>query len=94
MGACDYIAQAGLLLLMFALPFCTPLQSRFARKFTLFYVVGLLWGIWRMFYFDCVTTNDIPGGGYLILPAIMGGLSAIIFFFRKRLANGACPPIP
>jgi hypothetical protein len=93
-GACDYIAQAGLLLLMFGLPFCTPLQSGFAKQFGLFYVVGFVWGLWRMLYFDNVTSNDIPGVGYLITPAMMGGISALIFLFRKRPARGAAPRIP
>ena len=93
-GTCDYIAQAGLLLLMFTLPFCTPRRSGFAKQFGLFYLVGFLWGLWRMFYFDNVTSNDIPGIGYLIAPAMMGGISALIFVFRKRLARGASPQIP
>src|SRR5690348_16746841 len=70
---CDFVAQGGLLLLMFALPFCTPLQSGFGKQFALFYVVGFVWGIWRVFYFDPVTTNDVPGVGYLVAPAMMGG---------------------
>ena len=79
-GACDCIAQAGLLVLMFALPFCTPSHSGFGKQFALFYVVGFVWGLWRMVYFDNVTKNDIPGVGYLIAPAMMGGISALIFF--------------
>ena len=93
-GVCDYIAQAGLLLLMLALPLCTRPQLGFAKHFGLFYVVEFVWGLWRMFYFDNVTSNDIPGVGYLIAPAMMGGISALIFAFRKRLARGASPQIP
>jgi len=93
-GPCDYIAQAGLLLLMVALPFCTALQSSFGKQFALIYVAGFVWGLWRMFYFDNVTSNDIPGVGYLIAPAMMGGISALIFLFRKRPARGASPRKP
>jgi hypothetical protein len=32
--------------------------------------------------------DDIPGIGYFIVPAMMGGISALIFWFRKRLATG------
>lgn len=82
---CDYVAQAGLLLLMLALPFCTPPGFGFGRHFALFYLVGFIWGVWRVFYFDPVTQNDIPGIGYLIAPLMMGGISAFIFIFRVWL---------
>jgi hypothetical protein len=85
LGVCDYIAQAGLLLLMFVLPFCTRPGSGFGRHFALFYTVGFIWGVWRGFYFDPLTQNDIPGIGYLILPLMMGGISALIFVARVWL---------
>jgi hypothetical protein len=87
-GACDYIAQAGLTSLMVAPPFWAPVQSGFTKQFGLFYAVGFVWGLWRVFYFDWITRNDVPGIGYLILPAVIGGISALIFWFRKRLASG------
>jgi len=93
-GPCDYVAQAGLLALMIGLPFCTPRQSGFAKQFGLFCLVGLAWGCWRMAYFDPVTSNDIPGISYLLAPAIMGGVSAFIFLFRKRPDGGDAQRIP
>src|ERR1035438_4197248 len=69
-GPCDYIAQGGLLLLMFALPFCTPLQTSLGKQFGLFYAVGFVWGVWRMAYFDQITRNGVPGSGYLVLLAM------------------------
>ena len=88
-GPCDYIAQGGLLLLMFVLPFCTSLESSLKRHFGGVYVIGVVWGFWRMFYFDSITQNDISGVGYLIGPAMMGGISTFIFLLRKRLARRA-----
>ena len=37
---------------------------------------------------DWITRDDIPGIGYFIVPAMMGGISALIFWFRKWLATG------
>jgi hypothetical protein len=85
---CDYAAQGGLLLLMLTMPFCTRLQSGFGKPFAQIYAVGLTWGLWRVFYFDPVTQNDIPGVGYLIAPVMMGGISAAIFGIRSAASRG------
>jgi hypothetical protein len=50
--------------------------------------VGFAWGLWRVFYFDPVTQNDIPGVGYLIAPVMMGGISAAIFGVRSAASRG------
>lgn len=86
---CDYIAHSGLLLLLLTLPFCTPLESGYGKQFAVFYVVGLTWGLWRGFSFDPITRNDFPGIGYLIVPLLMGGISALIFLIRAWLARRA-----
>lgn len=82
---CDYIAQAGLLLLMFTLPFCTPSDSGFGRPFGLLILAGVLWGAWRLAYFDSVTRNDVPGMGYVFVTFMMGAVSAFIYMIRVWL---------
>jgi hypothetical protein len=88
-GTCDYASQGGLLLLMLTLPFCTSLESGFGKQFALICLSGFAWGLWRVFYFDQVTKNDIPGVGYLIVPVMMGAISAAIFGVRRRLKSAA-----
>jgi hypothetical protein len=70
---------------MLALPFLTPLGSGVGKHFAVFYVLGFLWGVWRVAYFDPVTQNDVPGIGYLIVPLVMGGISASVFLMRVWL---------
>jgi O-antigen ligase len=79
---CDFIAQASLILLMFTLPFCTSLQRGFGKPLALLFAVGFVWGIWRGFYFDPITDNDVPGIGYVIAAVMMGAVSAFIFLIR------------
>jgi hypothetical protein len=58
---CDYVAQAALVMLMLLLPFCPNPDSGFGRGLALLCVLGFIWGVWRLLYFDPVTQNDIPG---------------------------------
>ncbi len=82
---CDYIAQAGLILLMFILPFVADLETGFifTRHSTWMFLITLSWGVWRMFYFDLVTWNDIPGIGYLIMPFISVLIAGSVFVIRR-----------
>jgi TRAP-type C4-dicarboxylate transport system permease small subunit len=74
----DWCIQAAFLLLILVHPwFLRAGQSSaaFGRPF----FVGIIWGIWRMFYFDPITRNDIPGMGY-IAAAFIAGFYALVFY--------------
>ena len=92
--ACDYIAQVALLLLMLLPPWCTPAKFGAGRHFGLVFLAGFTWGIWRGFYFDIVTRNDIPGMGYLVLPFMMVAVSFIALIFWGWLCGGAVKKSP
>ena len=85
-SACDYMAQGGLVLMALVLPFTTLLQTNLGKLFSLLFGMMLLWGAWRMFYFDIVTGND-PGPGivYLVAPVFLATYGTVLFAFRKLI---------
>ncbi len=85
--ACDFISQGALLLVIVALPFCPVADSSFMRHFAPIFLAGLAWGVWRFGYFDPVTRNDIPGIGYLLVPFMMGAMSAAVLVLRGWLSG-------
>ncbi len=93
-GACDYISQGALLLLMLALPFCPVPDASFMRHFAPIFLAGLAWGVWRFGYFDPVTRNDIPGIGYLLVPFMMVAISAAVLVLRGWLSGRFSKKIP
>lgn len=84
---CDHVSQAGLLLLAVLPPRFTPAQSGPRNHFSLVFLTTLAWGVWRLFYFDPLTGNDVPGIGYLVLPFIMVGISALAIVVWACLAG-------
>ena len=82
-GACDYLAQSGIVALMTILPFLNHPESGFRNQLILIWSIGLAWGIWRISYFDVVTENDVPGMGYIVSAFMFGAVSAVIFSIRK-----------
>lgn len=82
-GACDYIAQAGMICLTLALPFAARLESKFGWQIAQIFFTTFVWGIWRISYFDSVTRNDVPGFGYVIMSVMLSVIAAVIFFIRK-----------
>lgn len=81
----DYATQFGLILMTLAFPFVAPDRWRTLGFIGRVYGVWLLWGVWRFFFFDIITENDIPGIGYLVAPLLYCPLSVILFFIRKRV---------
>ena len=41
-------------------------RDRLERLLLLLTFTGIVWGAWRMFFFDLITNNDVSGMGYLI----------------------------
>jgi glucose dehydrogenase len=82
-GACDYIVQAGMVLLTLVLPFCACLESKFGWQAAQIFFTTFVWGIWRIGYFDPVTRNDVPGFGYVIMSFTLTLIAAAIFVIRK-----------
>ena len=74
----DWSMQGLFLLLTFVHPwFLGP--GRGVRAFTRPLVVGFLWGMWRVGYYDWTTHNDIPGMGYFF-GAFIAGIYALVFY--------------
>lgn len=82
-GVSDYIAQGTLLALVLVVPFTMPLEFSLAKEMGLLFAVYLVWGAWRLLYFDIVTGNGIPGAGYLIVAWLPCAVAAILFSVRK-----------
>jgi hypothetical protein len=62
--------------------------GRKGRLFILLTLTGIVWGIWRMFFFDPLTNNDIPGIGYFVTGPF-AWLYALAFY-GIRLAATKC----
>jgi len=45
----------------------------------------LVWGLWRLFYFDPVTRNDVIGVVYLAAPFLVVIYATVIFYIRVVL---------
>ncbi len=85
---CDYVAQGGLVLSTLGLPFIADLDSPFRKLAALLFLEWFVWGMWRMFYFDAVTSNNAgPGIGYLLVPFLYTLLSRGIFFLREVIVR-------
>lgn len=75
----DYIIQGALIISVFAVPF---LGSKLGGVFGMPFLFGFIWGVWRLLYFDCLTENDIPGMGYIIVAIELGVIAMIIYGIR------------
>jgi hypothetical protein len=74
----DFVIQGVIVLLIFVHPwFLRPGQR--SRAFCYPFLAIFFWGFWRLFYFDIVTRNDIPGIGYFIV-ALPYSLIALLFY--------------
>jgi hypothetical protein len=92
--ACDYFAQDGLLLIVFAGPFLVPPETRGRSYFAKVAGLVFVWGLWRLFWFDSIVGNDVPGIGYLLAPPCYGGISVLLFKIRKAFARRKSNPHP
>lgn len=77
----DYLFQGMIALLVIVYPwFVRPAQS--SRVFQVPFFTILIWGMWRMFYFDPVTNNDIPGAGYIFAAVVCALMATLLFVIR------------
>ena len=78
LSVADYVVQGIIALLVLVHHwFLQPGQS--LRAFGCPLLAIFAWGIWRMFYFDPATNNDIPGIGYIVV-AFLYSFIALVFF--------------
>lgn len=61
----DYLLQGIIFLLVFVHPWFLRLGQGI-RAFGYPLIAIFVWGLWRMFYFDPATKNDVPGIGYFV----------------------------
>ena len=76
MPAVDYIIQGALIISAITFPF---LKIGLGSAFGMPFLLGIVWGFWRMTYFDTLTENDIPGIGYVIVAIQFGIIGMIIY---------------
>ena len=91
----DYVIEGVILLLVFVHPWFLPI-GRSSRAFGLPFLIILVWGFWRMAYFDPVTENDVPGIGYIcaafgysIIARALYGIRCV--FLRRRAPKPDAP---
>lgn len=82
LSAVDYFIQGVILVSVFVVPI---VGSSLRSTFWVPILIGLVWGLWRMTYFDPVTKNDIPGVGYLVASIQFGLIGVIVHAARKAM---------
>jgi len=75
----DYIIQGVLVISTITFPF---LRIRLGSAFGVPFFLGIIWGFWRMAYFDSLIKNDIPGIGYIVVAIEFGIIGMIIYGIR------------
>ena len=87
----DWSFQAVLLLLTFVHPWFLRIGQS-SRAFGFPFLLIFVWGIWRMFFFDPTTNNDVPGIGYIVAAFGYGIIAYVLYgircvFLRRRETN-------
>lgn len=82
----DWVFQGLMAGSIFVLPFLLPKRSRIP-VFGYPFLLMILWGSWRIDYYDMVTSNDIPGMGYIVSAFIYPCVAVAIFSIRRTIAN-------
>jgi hypothetical protein len=95
----DNVITCIIIFTVLILPFLLPSGSG-ARAFGYPFALTLAWGGWRMGYFDGVTSNDIPGGGYIVVAGFNALLARGLFAVhvirsrgRQQKSSQSAPPI-
>lgn len=78
LSAIDYVIQGLLVCLIFIVPWFVG-QGRGYFAFLMPLAAICLWGMWRMFHFDPVMRNDVPGIGYFVAAGVYSFLSWVLF---------------
>lgn len=82
----DWIFQGLMAGSIFVLPFLLPKRSRIP-VFGYPFLLMILWGSWRIDYYDMVTSDDIPGMGYIVIAFIYPCVAVAIFSIRRTITN-------
>jgi hypothetical protein len=83
--AADSITTYALLASVVILPFS---RASLRVAFWMPLLMGTLWGIWRMAFFDPLTKNDIPGIGYFVLAFVLGIAGMMVHRVRDVVLKG------
>lgn len=86
LGACDYIAQAGIIILALVAPFINARERRAGWHLAKLFFLGVAWTFWRMAWFDSLTHNDVPGGIYLYVIAVLTIISGVLYMVRRLIS--------
>lgn len=81
-SAVDYIIQGALIISAIVFSF---LRIGLGSAFGMPFLLGIVWGFWRIAYFDPLTENDIPGIGYVIVAFQLGIIGMVIYGIRKAV---------
>ena len=87
----DWSLQGAFLLLTFVQPWFLRL-GQWSRAFGRPFLAGIVWGIWRVFYFDPTTGNDIPSMDYFAAPFIAGIYSLVFYAIRRVILRRRVKP--
>jgi len=93
----DYVIQGLLLLLTVILPLslrinpgCRASCLSSFLTFSMPFLLGCVWGFWRMIYYDPATNNrDYAGPGiiFVVYAFVLGFVSTLLFSIRVRLLH-------
>lgn len=82
--AADFVIQA----LLLASAIIVPVFGGTHRSTLVVPVMaGMIWGLWRMAYFDPTTNNDVLGFGYMITAFQFGLIGLIVYGARKFVVD-------
>jgi hypothetical protein len=83
----DWAFQGVLVFLTIVYPWFMR-RGRLGRLFLLLTFTGFVWGAWRMFFFDLITNNDVPGMGYLVAGPFAWFYALVIYGIRVTATKG------